>query len=64
MAIRTTENLIDKIAEDHVWRKREISEITALIELDSMSESRRKVLCRSGVPLLYAHWEGFIRPVA
>lgn len=61
MAIRTKEELIDKIAEDHVWRVREISELKGLIALDSTSDIRKRVLCRSGVALLYAHWEGFIK---
>ncbi len=61
MAIRTKEDLIDKIASDHVWRVREISEIKSLIESPSLSQSRKKVLCRAGIALLYAHWEGFVK---
>ncbi|WP_456408402.1 MAE_28990/MAE_18760 family HEPN-like nuclease, partial [Thiolapillus sp.] len=61
MAIRTKEELIDKIAEDHVWRIREISELKGLIALDSTSDLRKRVLCRSGIALIYAHWEGFIK---
>lgn len=61
MAIRTIEELVDKIAEDLVWRKREISELKNLIDQPTISDVRKKVLCRSGVALLYAHWEGFIK---
>ena len=61
MAIRTKEDLIDKIAIDHVWRIREISEFKSLIQLSTLSQSRKKVLCRAGVALLYAHWEGFVK---
>ena len=61
MAIRTREDLIDKIAQDHVWRLREISELKGLIELTTTSNIRKRVLCRSGIALLYAHWEGFIK---
>ena len=61
MAIRTSENLIDKIAADHVWRIREISELKTLIESPTLSQTRQKVLCRAGVTLLYAHWEGFVK---
>ena len=61
MAIRTTENLVDRIAQDHVWRVREISELKYLIEQTTTSDIRKKVICRSGIALLYAHWEGFVK---
>lgn len=61
MAIRTKEDLIDKIATDHVWRIKEIFELKGLIESSSLSQPRKKMLCRAGVALLYAHWEGFIK---
>lgn len=61
MAIRTKEDLVDRIAQDHVWRLREISELKNLIEERSISELRKRVLCRAGVALLYAHWEGFVK---
>ncbi|MEX2964224.1 MAE_28990/MAE_18760 family HEPN-like nuclease [Microbulbifer sp. TYP-18] len=60
-AIRTKENLVDKISQDHVWRLREISELRGLIEDTTISELRKRVLCRAGVALLYAHWEGFVK---
>lgn len=60
-AIRTKEELVDKIGQDHVWRLREIAELKNLIEEPSTSELRKRVLCRSGIALLYAHWEGFVK---
>jgi hypothetical protein len=59
--IRTKEELIDKIGQDHVWRLREISELKNLIQEPSISEIRKRVLCRAGIALLYAHWEGFVK---
>lgn len=59
--IRTKEELIDKIGKDYVWRLREISEMKSLIQEPSISEIRKRVLCRSGTALLYAHWEGFVK---
>jgi hypothetical protein len=59
--IRTKEELVDKIGQDHVWRLREIAELKNLIEEPSTSELRKRVLSRSGIALLYAHWEGFIK---
>jgi hypothetical protein len=61
VAIRTKENLIDKIGQDHVWRLREISELKNLIKEPTISDIRKRVLCRSGIALLYAHWEGFVK---
>ena len=59
--IRTKEELVDKIGQDHVWRLREISELKSLIEEPTISDLRKRVLCRSGTALLYAHWEGFVK---
>ncbi len=59
--IRTKEEFVDKIGRDHVWRLREIAELKNLIEEPSISELRKRVLCRSGIALLYAHWEGFVK---
>lgn len=59
--IRTKEELVDKIGQDHVWRLREISELKSLIEEPTISDLRKRVLCRSGIALLYAHWEGFVK---
>ena len=59
--IRTKEDLVDRIGQDHVWRLREISELKSLIEDPLISDLRKRVLCRSGIALLYAHWEGFVK---
>lgn len=61
MAIRTKEDLIDKISQDHVWRIREIADLKNLVQQSSISDLRKRVLCRSGLALLYAHWEGFVK---
>ena len=50
--IRTKEDLVDRIGQDHVWRLREISELKNLIEEPSISDLRKRVLCRSGIALL------------
>lgn len=59
--IRTKEELVDKIGQDHVWRLREIAELKNLIQEPTTSDLRKRVLCRSGIALLYAHWEGFVK---
>ncbi|MEO6423557.1 MAG: MAE_28990/MAE_18760 family HEPN-like nuclease [Candidatus Nitrotoga sp.] len=60
-SIRTKENLVDKIGQDYVWRLREIAELKNLIKEPTISELRKRVLCRAGLALLYAHWEGFVK---
>lgn len=59
--IRTKEELVDRIAQEKVWRIREISELKNVVQTRSMSITRRRVVCRSGVAILYAHWEGFVK---
>lgn len=59
--IRSKEDLIDKIANERTWRIKEIQELKNLILSTTESEVRKKVLCRAGVALAYAHWEGFVK---
>lgn len=61
MNIRTAEQLEYAIAEDIAWRKKELSEVKAIVQSNQTSAIRRKALIRSGVAMLYAHWEGFIK---
>jgi hypothetical protein len=59
--IRTVEELDDALSEAIVWRKKELHAIKTLIELNKTVPDRSNCLIRSGVALLYAHWEGFIK---
>lgn len=61
--IRTTDELLDRIAEELVWRRRELTDMRALVQ-DSNGQLRARVVVRAGVALLYAHWEGFVKAVA
>lgn len=61
MSVKTVEDLFDTLNEELAWRRQELSSLKALIEQGNMKETRRKALLRSGVTLLYAHWEGFIK---
>jgi hypothetical protein len=58
MKIRTLEELEDKFDRDLSWRKKEILALKMLIAGD---ESNRKLLLRSGIAILCAHFEGFIK---
>lgn len=54
-------NLQDAIQRDLAWRKREISDIRALVaRVDDAAE----YVFRSGQVLLCAHWEGFLKKSA
>lgn len=59
--IRTAEDLSDKLAQDLAWRKKELSELLQLIRSAQQGRTRQRTLCRCGVAILYAHFEGFIR---
>ncbi len=64
MSIRTAEQLSDRLATDLAWRKKELSEMKSLIESKNVSDQRHKALVRSGVCILYSHWEGFVKLAA
>ncbi|KYC44015.1 hypothetical protein WA1_02400 [Scytonema hofmannii PCC 7110] len=64
MSIRTAEQLSDKLSTDLAWRKKELSEIKSLVEAKNVSDQRHKVLLRSGICMLYSHWEGFVKLAA
>lgn len=64
MSIRTLEQLSDKLSNDIAWRKRELSEVKGLVETKKVSDQRHRALLRSGVCILYSHWEGFVKLAA
>lgn len=61
MAIRTKEQLLDKVDNEMSWRLKEIHDLKVIASSSFVSKLRKKVLFRTGVALLYAHWEGFIK---
>lgn len=62
--IRTTDQLIDRIAQELVWRRRELTDLRALVQQFRDEPLRLRVLIRGAVALLYAHWEGFVKAAA
>jgi hypothetical protein len=58
--IRTTDELIDKVGSDLIWRRKELSELKGLVQ-ETQGQIRSRVIIRSAVALLYAHWEGFVK---
>lgn len=63
MKIKTIEKLEEKLENELLWRKKELIDIKSLIE-DNKNNIDKSILIRSGIALLCAHWEGYIRYVA
>ena len=61
MSIRTVEDLTDKLSRELSWRKKELSDLKYYISLTTPNSTRRRVLGRCGITILYAHWEGFVK---
>lgn len=65
MKIKNLEELEDKIDDEIAWRKKELISIKNDVrssEIKDISEQSR--LIRSGIAMLYAHWEGAIKSLA
>lgn len=58
--IRTTDELIDRVGKDLIWRRKELSELKGLVQ-ETQGQIRFRVIIRAAVALLYAHWEGFVK---
>lgn len=61
MSIRTLEHLSDALSDELAWRRKELSSVKFLVDAGHLSFSRRNAAIRAAVPLLYAHWEGFVK---
>ena len=57
MKLRTVEDFLDKTNWEYTWRLQEIHDLRQTIK----TSSYKKTLLRASVPLLYAHWEGFVK---
>ena len=60
MKIRSLSELTDFLDKALAWRKHEISNLLILIQKATRLHEKN-LLARAGVPLLYAHWEGFAK---
>ncbi|MCP4344778.1 MAG: hypothetical protein GY795_04535 [Desulfobacterales bacterium] len=57
--IRTLTQLQDFLDYEISWRTKEIDDLKKTVR--SSEHLRRSTIIRAGIPLLYAHWEGFIK---
>ena len=65
MDIRNLASLEDKIDNELAWRKKELTSIK--IDVESSKEkgkSEQSRAIRSGIIMLYAHWEGAVKSIA
>jgi hypothetical protein len=59
MKIKSQTLLEDKISEDILWRKKELTNI--IFDYKKYSEKKEDYYWRIGVIFIYSHWEGFIK---
>lgn len=64
MSIRTIEQLHDFLENEIIWRKKELTSLRSLAEAARASRDKQNALIRSGITVLYAHWEGFVKAAA
>ena len=62
MKIRTEDELQDVIDNEMAWRKKELTAIK--VNISSSRKFAKDTALRSGIALLYAHWEGAIKNIA
>ena len=64
MNIRTVDQLNDFLSGEIIWRKKELTTLRSLVESAKSSTDKQNALIRSGMTVLYAHWEGFVKAAA
>ena len=57
--IRTISQAQSVLDDEFAWRLKEIADTKVLVH--TTDALRQKTLIRAGIPLLYAHWEGFVK---
>lgn len=60
---RTLGLLQEALDQERAWRVKEVSALTISVK-KTRGLGTQKTLIRSAIPLLYAHWEGFIKNAA
>ena len=59
--IRTIEQIQELLDDELAWRKKELAVIKSLVTARSSSVEIINCHIRSGIALIYAHWEGFVK---
>jgi hypothetical protein len=63
MKIRTEADFYNKVAEELSWRRVDMMRMKQLI-LKNENTPLSKTLLRAAIPIIYAHWEGFIKDIS
>lgn len=61
MRLRTAADVNQALSDELAWRKKELTALRFLVEGGSDNPDRRALLLRTGVAILYAHWEGYVK---
>lgn len=59
MKVRSIDELEQTIAKDFAWRRKELTNIRNLCL--SSKKQMKSTLLKTGIALLYSHWEGFVK---
>lgn len=59
MRVRTQKQFVRELGDEYSWRSKELLDYRLLTRTSNLIS--RKTLLRAGVPLVYAHWEGFVK---
>lgn len=62
MKLQTLQLLQDYLDSEFAWRLKEIADVKYTVK--TTQSPRQKTVIRAGLPLLYAHWEGFVKNAA
>lgn len=57
MKIKTTIQLQDELDREFAWRLKELADL----KVEARKASSNSTVIRAGLPLAYAHWEGFVK---
>lgn len=64
MKIHSVEQLVDELAAEISWRRKELTDLRYAVQNTAGNRTRQETLIKAAVALLYAHWEGFVKSVA
>jgi hypothetical protein len=62
MKIRTVNDLSDRLDAEFSWRLKELADLKVLVK--TTEKLKQSSMIRAGLPLTYAHWEGFVKSSA
>lgn len=62
---KSTENLLENIDHEFVWRFKEIADLKSVLQSKKKNDSKEKnVFAKALVLISYSHWEGFVKNIS